>query len=216
EKKELKRQMDRRRTEKINQAKTKEKHLAEEEKIEINKSYVNEVVQNIKRLEETQTKRHDQLVEQHNDLLQEIQDQKPKGEELGHPGGARSRAAAPPHREGPVEVARASIPDASWTSYSRGVQGTAQDMLEALSLGWPGNALGSNRRSWRSNHDCSSSLILVQMVLQLQAAVEAEFQEKFQRLPGEIRDFLQDRKLEGRGHSKSRPSTPHEVLSEED
>uniref|UniRef100_A0A3B3V3R7 Phosphoinositide phospholipase C n=1 Tax=Poecilia latipinna TaxID=48699 RepID=A0A3B3V3R7_9TELE len=128
EKKELKRQMDRRRTEKINQAKTKEKHLAEEEKIEINKSYVNEVVQNIKRLEETQTKRQDQLVEQHNDLLQEIQDQKPK----------------------------------------------------------------------------------------LQAAVEAEFQEKFQRLPGEIRDFLQDRKLEGRGHSKSRPSTPHEALSEED
>uniref|UniRef100_A0A3Q1CVD6 Phosphoinositide phospholipase C n=1 Tax=Amphiprion ocellaris TaxID=80972 RepID=A0A3Q1CVD6_AMPOC len=78
EKKELKRQMDRRRTEKINQAKTKEKHLAEEEKIEINKSYVNEVVQNIKRLEETQTKRHEQLVEQHNELLQEIQDQKPK------------------------------------------------------------------------------------------------------------------------------------------
>ncbi|KAG7235207.1 hypothetical protein INR49_003084 [Caranx melampygus] len=106
EKKELKRQMDRRRTEKINQAKTKEKHLAEEEKIEINKSYVNEVVQNIKRLEETQTKRHEQLVEQHNGLLQEIQDQKPK----------------------------------------------------------------------------------------LQGAIEAEFQEKFQCLPGEIEDFLQDRK----------------------
>lgn len=128
EKKELKKQMDRRRTEKINQAKTKEKHLAEEEKIEINKSYVNEVVQNIKRLEETQAKRHEQLVEQHNDLLQEIQDQKPK----------------------------------------------------------------------------------------LQGSVEAEFQEKFQRLPGEIHDFLQDRKLEVRGHSKSRPSTPHEALSEED
>uniref|UniRef100_A0A672HYS8 Phosphoinositide phospholipase C n=1 Tax=Salarias fasciatus TaxID=181472 RepID=A0A672HYS8_SALFA len=73
---ELKRQMDRRRTEKINQAKTKEKHLAEEEKIEINKSYVNEVVQNIKRLEETQAKRHDQLVEQHNQLLAEIQELK--------------------------------------------------------------------------------------------------------------------------------------------
>ncbi|XP_035760671.1 1-phosphatidylinositol 4,5-bisphosphate phosphodiesterase beta-1-like [Neolamprologus brichardi] len=128
EKKELKKQMDRRRTEKINQAKTKEKHLAEEEKIEINKSYVNEVVQNIKRLEETQAKRHEQLVEQHNDLLQEIQDQKPK----------------------------------------------------------------------------------------LQGSVEAEFQEKFQCLPGEIHDFLQDRKLEVRGHSKSRPSTPHEALSEED
>ncbi|XP_078129105.1 1-phosphatidylinositol 4,5-bisphosphate phosphodiesterase beta-1 [Sander vitreus] len=128
EKKELKRQMDRRRTEKINQAKTKEKHLAEEEKNEINKSYVNEVVQNIKRLEETQTKRHDQLVEQHTELLQEIQDQKPK----------------------------------------------------------------------------------------LQGAVEAEFQDKFQCLPGEIQDFLQDRKTEVRGHSKSRPSTPHETLSEED
>ncbi|XP_077961045.1 1-phosphatidylinositol 4,5-bisphosphate phosphodiesterase beta-1 isoform X3 [Gasterosteus aculeatus] len=128
EKKELKRQMDRRRTEKINQAKTKEKHLAEEEKMEINKSYVNEVVQNIKRLEETQTKRHDQLVEQHTELLQEIQDQKPK----------------------------------------------------------------------------------------LQGAVEAEFQEKFQCLPGEIEDFLQDRKTEVRGHSRSRPSTPHEPLSEED
>ncbi|KAL6102199.1 plcb1 [Pungitius sinensis] len=128
EKKELKRQMDRRRTEKINQAKTKEKHLAEEEKMEINKSYVNEVVQNIKRLEETQTKRHDQLVEQHNELLQEIQDQKPK----------------------------------------------------------------------------------------LQGAVEAEFQEKFQCLPGEIEDFLQDRKTDVRGHSRSRPSTPHEPLSEDD
>uniref|UniRef100_A0A8C5GU51 Phosphoinositide phospholipase C n=1 Tax=Gouania willdenowi TaxID=441366 RepID=A0A8C5GU51_GOUWI len=128
EKKELKRQMDRRRTEKINQAKTKEKHLAEEEKIEINKSYVNEVVQNIKRLEETQAKRHDQLVEQHNELLQEIQDLKPK----------------------------------------------------------------------------------------LQAAIDAEFQEKFQCLPGEIEDFLQDRKLELRGQSKSRSPTPHETLSEDD
>ncbi|KAM3863352.1 1-phosphatidylinositol 4,5-bisphosphate phosphodiesterase beta-1 [Diretmus argenteus] len=128
EKKELKRQMDRRRTEKINQAKTKEKHLADEEKIEINKSYVNEVVQNIKRLEETQAKRHDQLVEQHNELLLEILDQKPK----------------------------------------------------------------------------------------LQGAVEAEFQEKFQQLPGEIQDFLQDRKSRVRGHSKSRPSTPRDTLSEED
>uniref|UniRef100_A0A3Q3MZX7 Phosphoinositide phospholipase C n=1 Tax=Mastacembelus armatus TaxID=205130 RepID=A0A3Q3MZX7_9TELE len=61
EKKELKRQMDRRRTEKINQAKTKEKHL----------------------LEETQAKRHDQLVEQHKELLQEIQDQKPKKPSAG-------------------------------------------------------------------------------------------------------------------------------------
>ncbi|KAM9810175.1 1-phosphatidylinositol 4,5-bisphosphate phosphodiesterase beta-1 [Syngnathus typhle] len=128
EKKDLKRQMDRRRTEKINLAKTKEKHLAEEEKMEINKLYVNEVVQNIKRLEETQAKRLEQLVEQHDHLLQEIQQQKPK----------------------------------------------------------------------------------------LQGAIEAEFREKFERLPGEIRDFLQDRRPEVRGHSKSRPSTPNEILSEDD
>ncbi|MEQ2295411.1 Galanin receptor type 1 [Ameca splendens] len=68
---------------------------------------------------------------------------KKKGEELGHPGGAQSRAAAPPHREEPVEVAWASIPDASWTPSSGGVpgtshreeaQGTAQDTLEGLCL----------------------------------------------------------------------------------
>ncbi|XP_033835245.1 1-phosphatidylinositol 4,5-bisphosphate phosphodiesterase beta-1-like isoform X1 [Periophthalmus magnuspinnatus] len=126
EKKELKRLMDRRRTEKINQAKTKEKQLAQEEKIEINKSYVNEVVQNIKRLEEAQAKRVEQLQEQHRDLLQHIQDQKST----------------------------------------------------------------------------------------LQEAVEAEFREKFRCLPGEIHVFLQ--RSEVRGHSESRASTPHEVLTEED
>lgn len=57
---------------------------------------------------------------------------------------------------------------------------------------------------------------LTAVLLQLQAAIEAEFQEKFQRLPGEIQDFLQDRKMDGRSSSKSRPSTPHETLSEAD
>uniref|UniRef100_A0AAV2JJB8 1-phosphatidylinositol 4,5-bisphosphate phosphodiesterase n=1 Tax=Knipowitschia caucasica TaxID=637954 RepID=A0AAV2JJB8_KNICA len=125
EKKELKRLMDRRRTEKINQAKTKEKHLALEEKIEINKSYVNEVVQNIKRLEEAQMKRAEQLQEHHRELLQQIQDMTPK----------------------------------------------------------------------------------------LQGAVEAEFQEKFCCLPGEIQKYLSDQMSEVRGRSKSRPPA---ALSEED
>ncbi|MEQ2295274.1 hypothetical protein AMECASPLE_012333, partial [Ameca splendens] len=62
---------------------------------------------------------------------------------LGHPGGAQSRATAPPHREEPVEVARASIPDASWTpslgcvpgtSHREEAQGMAQDTLEGLCL----------------------------------------------------------------------------------
>uniref|UniRef100_A0A673LP40 1-phosphatidylinositol 4,5-bisphosphate phosphodiesterase beta-1-like n=1 Tax=Sinocyclocheilus rhinocerous TaxID=307959 RepID=A0A673LP40_9TELE len=60
EKKELKKKMDKKRQEKISEAKSKEKHLTEEEKLEINRSYVNEVVQHIKRLQ--------------NDLDQEYQD----------------------------------------------------------------------------------------------------------------------------------------------
>ena len=42
---------------------------------------------------------------------------KDEGEELRHPGGAWSRAAAPPHREESVEVVRASGKDASRTYY---------------------------------------------------------------------------------------------------
>ncbi|KAK3554501.1 hypothetical protein QTP70_024406, partial [Hemibagrus guttatus] len=66
-----------------------------------------------------------------------------EGKELCHLGGARSRAAAPPHRKGPVEVARASVSDASGTSPWRGVPGMphqeeapgkTQDMLERLCL----------------------------------------------------------------------------------
>uniref|UniRef100_A0A8B9LLA6 Phosphoinositide phospholipase C n=1 Tax=Astyanax mexicanus TaxID=7994 RepID=A0A8B9LLA6_ASTMX len=78
EKKELKKKMDKKRQEKLNEAKSKEKHLTEEEKLEINRSYVNEVVQHIKRLEDAQTKRHEKLVETHKNILQQIIDEKPK------------------------------------------------------------------------------------------------------------------------------------------
>ncbi|XP_029585834.1 1-phosphatidylinositol 4,5-bisphosphate phosphodiesterase beta-1 isoform X1 [Salmo trutta] len=128
EKKDLKKKMEKRRTEKIKEAMTKEKHLAEEEKLEINKSYVNEVVQNIKRLEDAQSKRQERLVEQHKGIQQQILDEKPK----------------------------------------------------------------------------------------LQGAVEAEYQEKFRLLPGEIQDFLQNRKGGVKGHVVPRPSTPHDTLSEEE
>lgn len=56
----------------------------------------------------------------------------------------------------------------------------------------------------------------ISLLLQLQGAVEADFQEKFHCLPGEIQEFLQERRAEVRGNSKSRSSTPHEALSEED
>ncbi|XP_076834774.1 1-phosphatidylinositol 4,5-bisphosphate phosphodiesterase beta-1 [Brachyhypopomus gauderio] len=78
EKKELKKKMDKKRQEKLNEAKSKDKHLTEEEKLEINRSYVNEVVQHIKRLEDAQTKRHEKLVETHKIILQQITDEKPK------------------------------------------------------------------------------------------------------------------------------------------
>ena len=58
-----------------------------------------------------------------------------------HPGGARGRAAAPPHREEPAEVAKASISDASRMPPLGGVPGMShreetprktQDTLEQL------------------------------------------------------------------------------------
>uniref|UniRef100_A0A8C7G3F0 1-phosphatidylinositol 4,5-bisphosphate phosphodiesterase n=1 Tax=Oncorhynchus kisutch TaxID=8019 RepID=A0A8C7G3F0_ONCKI len=50
----------------------------------------------------------------------------------------------------------------------------------------------------------------------LQGAVEAEYQEKFCLLPGEIQDFLQNRKGGVKGHVVPRPSTPQDILSEEE
>ncbi|KAJ8290553.1 hypothetical protein GJAV_G00014400 [Gymnothorax javanicus] len=62
----------------LTEAKSKEKHLSEEEKLEINRSYVNEVVQCIKRLEEAQAKREEKLLEKHKDVLQQILEENPK------------------------------------------------------------------------------------------------------------------------------------------
>ncbi|XP_018588887.1 1-phosphatidylinositol 4,5-bisphosphate phosphodiesterase beta-1 isoform X2 [Scleropages formosus] len=78
EKKELKKKMDKKRQEKLNEAKSKDKHLTEEEKLEINRSYVNEVVQHIKRLEDAQSKRQEKLLEKYKDIQQQILDEKPK------------------------------------------------------------------------------------------------------------------------------------------
>ncbi|RXM31414.1 1-phosphatidylinositol 4,5-bisphosphate phosphodiesterase beta-1 [Acipenser ruthenus] len=78
EKKDLKKKMDKKRQEKINEAKSKDKNLTEEEKLEINRSYVNEVVQYIKRLEEAQSKRQEKLLEKHKDVRQQILDEKSK------------------------------------------------------------------------------------------------------------------------------------------
>lgn len=80
EKKELKKKMDKKRQEKITEAKSKDKSQMEEEKTEMIRSYIQEVVQYIKRLEEAQSKRQEKLVEKHKEIRQQILDEKPKGE----------------------------------------------------------------------------------------------------------------------------------------
>lgn len=72
--------MDKKRQEKITEAKSKDKSQMEEEKTEMIRSYIQEVVQYIKRLEEAQSKRQEKLVEKHNEIRQQILDEKPKGE----------------------------------------------------------------------------------------------------------------------------------------
>ncbi|XP_004433821.1 PREDICTED: 1-phosphatidylinositol 4,5-bisphosphate phosphodiesterase beta-1 isoform X1 [Ceratotherium simum simum] len=78
EKKELKKKMDKKRQEKITEAKSKDKSQMEEEKTEMIRSYIQEVVQYIKRLEEAQSKRQEKLVEKHKEIRQQILDEKPE------------------------------------------------------------------------------------------------------------------------------------------
>uniref|UniRef100_A0A4X1ULV7 1-phosphatidylinositol 4,5-bisphosphate phosphodiesterase n=1 Tax=Sus scrofa TaxID=9823 RepID=A0A4X1ULV7_PIG len=80
EKKELKKKMDKKRQEKITEAKSKDKSQMEEEKTEMIRSYIQEVVQYIKRLEEAQSKRQEKLLEKHKEIRQQILDEKPKGD----------------------------------------------------------------------------------------------------------------------------------------
>lgn len=70
--------MDKKRQEKINEAKSKDRNATEEVKMEINRSFVNEVVQYIKRLEDAQGKRQERLLEKQKDVRQQILDEKPK------------------------------------------------------------------------------------------------------------------------------------------
>ncbi|XP_069090246.1 1-phosphatidylinositol 4,5-bisphosphate phosphodiesterase beta-1 isoform X1 [Pleurodeles waltl] len=78
EKKELKKKMDKKRQEKITETKSKDKNQMEEEKTEMIRSYIQEVVQYIKRLEDAQTKRQEKLLETHKEIRQQILDEKPK------------------------------------------------------------------------------------------------------------------------------------------
>ncbi|XP_067274524.1 1-phosphatidylinositol 4,5-bisphosphate phosphodiesterase beta-1 isoform X2 [Pseudorasbora parva] len=78
ENKDLKKRMDKRRQEKFHEARTLEKTLTDERKMEMNRSHVNEVVQSIRRLEDAQAKRLERLLEKHKDIRQQILDDKPK------------------------------------------------------------------------------------------------------------------------------------------
>uniref|UniRef100_A0ACB8GEP3 Uncharacterized protein n=1 Tax=Sphaerodactylus townsendi TaxID=933632 RepID=A0ACB8GEP3_9SAUR len=78
EKKDLKKKMDKKRQEKITEAKSKDRNQMDEEKTEMIRSYIQEVVQYIKRLEDAQSKRQERLVEKHKEIRQQILDEKPK------------------------------------------------------------------------------------------------------------------------------------------
>ncbi|XP_067240703.1 1-phosphatidylinositol 4,5-bisphosphate phosphodiesterase beta-1 [Chanodichthys erythropterus] len=78
ENKDLKKRMDKRRQEKFHEARTLEKTLTDERKMEMNRSHVNEVVQSIRRLEDAQAKRLERVLEKHKDIRQQILDDKPK------------------------------------------------------------------------------------------------------------------------------------------
>ncbi|XP_075060099.1 1-phosphatidylinositol 4,5-bisphosphate phosphodiesterase beta-1 [Mixophyes fleayi] len=80
EKKELKKKMDKKRQEKVTETKAKDKNQMEEEKTEMIRSYIQEVVQYIKRLEDAQSKRQEKLIEKHKEIRQQILDEKPKVE----------------------------------------------------------------------------------------------------------------------------------------
>ncbi|XP_010186458.1 PREDICTED: 1-phosphatidylinositol 4,5-bisphosphate phosphodiesterase beta-1-like, partial [Mesitornis unicolor] len=54
------------------------KETCEKEKTEMIRSYIQEVVQYIKRLEDAQSKRQEKLVEKHKEIRQQILDEKPK------------------------------------------------------------------------------------------------------------------------------------------
>uniref|UniRef100_A0A674N5Z9 phosphoinositide phospholipase C n=1 Tax=Takifugu rubripes TaxID=31033 RepID=A0A674N5Z9_TAKRU len=74
EKKDLKKRMDKKRQEKISEAKSKDKNVTEEEKLEINRSFVNEVVQYIKRVIISCSDVYLVLLQLQSDLDQEYQD----------------------------------------------------------------------------------------------------------------------------------------------
>ncbi|XP_017539062.1 1-phosphatidylinositol 4,5-bisphosphate phosphodiesterase beta-1 isoform X2 [Pygocentrus nattereri] len=107
EKKDLKKKMDKKRQDRINNAKSIEKNLTEEEKLEINRSHVNEVVQYIKRLEDAQSKRQEKLLEAHKLIRQQILDEKPK-EDCLREGEAAKRAG--PGISGQVPTAPSGDP----------------------------------------------------------------------------------------------------------
>ncbi|KAK1154946.1 1-phosphatidylinositol 4,5-bisphosphate phosphodiesterase beta-3-like [Acipenser oxyrinchus oxyrinchus] len=78
EKKELQKILDRKRQNSISEAKSRDRQKAEIELNEINRKHINESVTLIRRLDEAQKKRHDKLLLQHKDILQQIEEEQPQ------------------------------------------------------------------------------------------------------------------------------------------
>ncbi|KAF1380511.1 hypothetical protein PFLUV_G00164540 [Perca fluviatilis] len=78
EKKELQRILNRKRINSISEAKTRDKDKAETELIEINRKHIQDSVALIRRLEQAQTRRQDELMLKHREVLQHIDDELPQ------------------------------------------------------------------------------------------------------------------------------------------
>ncbi|XP_072543680.1 1-phosphatidylinositol 4,5-bisphosphate phosphodiesterase beta-3 isoform X2 [Salminus brasiliensis] len=77
EKKELQRILDRKRQNSIIEARKGDKEKAELEQNEINRKHIQDSVNSYRRLDESQTKRHDKLKAQHREILQKMEEEQP-------------------------------------------------------------------------------------------------------------------------------------------
>nr|XP_021324223.1 1-phosphatidylinositol 4,5-bisphosphate phosphodiesterase beta-1-like [Danio rerio] len=78
ESKDLKKKMDKQRQEKLNEARAQGKTLTEETKMEMDKAHVNEVVQAVHRLQGAQNTRLESLQKKHEEIKQQILEEKVK------------------------------------------------------------------------------------------------------------------------------------------
>ncbi|XP_073789962.1 1-phosphatidylinositol 4,5-bisphosphate phosphodiesterase beta-1 isoform X2 [Danio rerio] len=107
ESKDLKKKMDKQRQEKLNEARAQGKTLTEETKMEMDKAHVNEVVQAVHRLQGAQNTRLESLQKKHEEIKQQILEEKVKEEDSQQ---LEASDSAGPGVPGQVQAAPAGDP----------------------------------------------------------------------------------------------------------